>query len=189
MLAEDLHLVSPSFRPDRLTSQQAPACSHPFAETQATPRYPASPVRTRAMSDAPAPAPEAAASAAKAPLVPETEYDVGLNRDGDKVKDPSYYRLLGVLAAASDAELKKAYRKQSLRWHPGPSAYQKLQQQLLTLTYGPADKNVGNPDAQAKFQEISEAYTCVVRSTPARLTREACPSGVHQLLTHGSGSE
>lgn len=62
----------------------------------------------------------AATSPAPAPaLVPETEYDVGLNRDGEKVKDPSYYRLLGVLAAASEAELKKAYRKQSLRWHPG----------------------------------------------------------------------
>lgn len=58
--------------------------------------------------------------AAKAPLVPETDYDVGLNRDGEPVKDPAFYRLLGVLAAASDAELKKAYRKQSLRWHPGP---------------------------------------------------------------------
>ncbi|KWU41080.1 DnaJ-domain-containing protein [Rhodotorula sp. JG-1b] len=80
----------------------------------------------------PAAAHAATSPAPAAALVPETEYDVGLNRDGEKVKDPSYYRLLGVLAAASDAELKKAYRKQSLRWHP---------------------------DAQAKFQEISEAYT------------------------------
>lgn len=93
-------------------------------EVRPAPRLPANPPSTMATPAAAT----AATSPAPAPaLVPETEYDVGLNRDGEKVKDPSYYRLLGVLAAASDAELKKAYRKQSLRWHPGSS--------LSTLLY------------------------------------------------------
>ncbi|GAA5830073.1 hypothetical protein JCM3766R1_006757 [Sporobolomyces carnicolor] len=71
--------------------------------------------------------------------VPDTDYDVGLSRDGEAVKDPSYYQLFGVRADATDAQLKKAYRLRCLKYHP--------------------DKNVGNPDAAAKFQEISEAYT------------------------------
>lgn len=48
-------------------------------------------------------------------------------------------QLFGVRADATDAQLKKAYRLRCLKYHP--------------------DKNVGNPDAAAKFQEISEAYT------------------------------
>lgn len=91
-------------------------------EVRPAPRLPANPPSTMA-TPAAATAATSSAPAAAAALVPETEYDVGLNRDGEKVKDPSYYRLLGVLAAASDAELKKAYRKQSLRWHPGSSSF------------------------------------------------------------------
>ncbi|KAJ2333846.1 hypothetical protein GGI00_002129 [Coemansia sp. RSA 2681] len=50
-----------------------------------------------------------------------------------------YYELLGVLRSADDSELKKAYRKQALIWHP--------------------DKNHGNTEEATRiFAEIKEAY-------------------------------
>lgn len=50
-----------------------------------------------------------------------------------------YYSILGVSRSASDEEIKKGYRKMSLRWHP--------------------DKNPDNREsAEEKFKEIAEAY-------------------------------
>ncbi len=49
-----------------------------------------------------------------------------------------YYDLLGVGRDASEAELKKAYRKQAVKYHP--------------------DKNPGDAAAEEKFKEISHAY-------------------------------
>ena len=48
-----------------------------------------------------------------------------------------YYDILGVSKSASADELKKAYRKQALQWHP--------------------DRNK-TPEAEAKFKEVNEAY-------------------------------
>lgn len=60
-----------------------------------------------------------------------------------------YYEVLGVSKSATDEEIKKAYRKAAIKYHP--------------------DKNPGNKEAEEKFKEAAEAYD--VLSTPEKRQR------------------
>ncbi|MFA7183990.1 MAG: molecular chaperone DnaJ [Victivallales bacterium] len=53
-------------------------------------------------------------------------------------KEEDYYDILGISKNATEAEIKKAYRKMAIKYHP--------------------DKNQGNKDAEERFKKISQAY-------------------------------
>ena len=53
-------------------------------------------------------------------------------------KKEDYYDLLGIARTATEEELKKAYRKKAVQFHP--------------------DKNPGNKESEEMFKKVSEAY-------------------------------
>lgn len=74
-----------------------------------------------------------------------------------------YYEILGVSKSATDEEIKKAYRKTALQYHP--------------------DRNPGNKEAEEKFKEAAEAYE-VLRNAEKRQKYDRFG---HQAFAPGSG--
>lgn len=74
-----------------------------------------------------------------------------------------YYEILAVAKDADEGELKKAYRKLAMRFHP--------------------DRNPGDHEAEEKFKEINEAYE--VLTDPAR--RQVYDQYGHEGLQRGGG--
>ena len=74
-----------------------------------------------------------------------------------------YYQVLGVERTANPDEIKKAYRKLAVKYHP--------------------DKNPGDKSAEDKFKELGEAYE--VLSSPDK--RPAYDRFGHQAFAQGGG--
>ena len=84
-----------------------------------------------------------------------------------------YYETLSVERTASDSDIKAAFRKQAMQWHP--------------------DRNPGDNDAEHRFKEINEAYEILKdadkRAAYDRFGHAAFEHGGMGAAAHGFGSD
>jgi curved DNA-binding protein len=74
-----------------------------------------------------------------------------------------YYEILGVNKSASDEEIKRAYRKLAMKYHP--------------------DKNPNKKDAEERFKEINEAYAVLSDKEKRKQYETFGKEGFHQRFT------
>ncbi|MEI8185345.1 MAG: molecular chaperone DnaJ [Chlorobiaceae bacterium] len=80
-----------------------------------------------------------------------------------------YYEVLGVSRTATKDEIKKAYRKLALQFHP--------------------DKNPGNKDAEEHFKEVNEAYEVLSNDDKRRRYDQFGHAGVGSSAASGGGGQ
>jgi len=82
-----------------------------------------------------------------------------------RVKERDYYEVLGVSKNATNDELKKAYRKLALKYHP--------------------DKNPGDKEAERKFKEAANAYEVLNNPERRKMYDLRGHSGLEDMGFHG----
>ncbi len=83
------------------------------------------------------------------------------------MSERDYYEVLGVSKGASSAELKKAYRRLAMKFHP--------------------DRNQDNPDAEASFKEAKEAFEVLNNPQKRAAYDQYGHAGVNQNGGFGGG--
>jgi len=81
------------------------------------------------------------------------------------VSKRDYYEVLGVARGAGDAEIKSAYRKQAMKYHP--------------------DRNPGDHSAEEKFKEAAEAYAILADTEMRGLYDRFGHAGVSSAASAG----
>ena len=90
-----------------------------------------------------------------------------------KAKNKDFYKILGVEKSASTADIKKAYRKLAMKYHPDKNQGSKEEQEV----------------AEKKFKEISEAYNVLSDENKKRQYDMGGydPTGSNSGFNHGFG--
>ena len=85
-------------------------------------------------------------------------------RNTQTVEKPDYYELLGIGREAGEQEIKSAYRKMALKYHP--------------------DRNPDNPEAEEKFKLAAEAYSVLSDPQKRSTYDRSFYSVVSQSMNH-----
>src|SRR5450631_4443456 len=78
-----------------------------------------------------------------------------------------YYRVLDLARNASEAEIKKAYRRLAMKFHP--------------------DRNPGDKDAEGKFKEAKEAYEVLSDDAQRSIYDQHGHAGIDASRQRGAG--
>ena len=79
------------------------------------------------------------------------------------MSEKDYYKILGVEKSATDTEIKKAYRKLAMKYHP--------------------DHTKGDKSAEEKFKQVSEAYAVLSDKEKRKQYDQFGSTGFHQRFT------
>jgi curved DNA-binding protein len=97
-----------------------------------------------------------------------------------------YYKILGVKKDSSADDIKKAYRKLAVKYHPDKNAGNKTAEDKFKEA-NEANEVLGNPDKRKKYDELGENWQ--QNQQYANQRRGGAPGGFSNQEFYGDGSQ